>query len=211
MKSLKAVIAARLPLIAWLISLVVAILAVYVWGGMYHWRLNQLGVYQIFPVFGLLAFSLMWSQYLVTFLRSYSGAKGLHRYFTYTGYVVLTAILVHPSLFVVQLYKDGFGLPPASYHHFVPETLVWVVLLGTLSWFLLLAFEFRRIFGTKSWWRFMNYAVDLAILAIFYHGLRLGDQLRMGWFTYVWYFYGVTLVLMLAHKYWRKIRTHHAV
>jgi hypothetical protein len=47
----------------------------------------------------------------------------------------------------------------------------------------------------------MDYLVDLAVLGIFYHGLRLGDQLYGGWFRAVWYFYGVTLAAALSHKY----------
>ncbi len=201
MEYLQSRISVRLPLISWAISIFVCALAIYVWGHSWDWQITRLGVYQIFPLFGLFAFSLMWSQYLAAFLKSYSGTSGLRTYFSYTGYAVLVAILVHPSLLIVQLFRNGYGLPPFSYLNYVRPSLSWIVGIGSLSLFIFLVFELRRLLGDKPWWRFMNYAVDLAMIGIFYHGLRLGDQLHTGWFVYVWYFYGVALIAMLGYKY----------
>jgi hypothetical protein len=39
------------------------------------------------------------------------------------------------------------------------------------------------------------------MLAVMYHGLRLGQTLQQGWFRGVWLFYFVTLVLALIYKY----------
>jgi hypothetical protein len=42
------------------------------------------------------------------------------------------------------------------------------------------------------------------MLAIFYHGLRLGQQLQYGWYRYVWWFFGITLIAVLVRSYSRK-------
>ncbi|MGC1176469.1 MAG: hypothetical protein WA843_00200, partial [Candidatus Saccharimonadales bacterium] len=50
--------------IAWLLSLTVAIVALVAWGRDYNWHFLPLNSYQLFPLFGLLAYSLMWSHYM---------------------------------------------------------------------------------------------------------------------------------------------------
>jgi hypothetical protein len=39
------------------------------------------------------------------------------------------------------------------------------------------------------------------MLAVMYHGLRLGQTLQQGWFRGVWLFYFITLVWALIYKY----------
>jgi hypothetical protein len=200
--------ARNLNLMAWFLSAAVAILAFVAWGQRVAWQLTQISTYELFPLFGLLAFSLMWSHYIASAWRTYSNApKGaLHAYFEVTSLAVLVFILLHPVLLIWQLWRDGFGLPPGSYKAYVGPALVWVVLLGTISWLVFLAYEFHRKYGDQDWWRYVQYASDVAMFAIFYHSLRLGSNLQQGWFRYVWLFYGLTLAGTLVYQYWpRKI------
>ena len=191
------------------LSTLVSLLAVFAWGQSYGWQLSHLSVYQLFPLFGLLAFSLLWSQYIAGALQLFTQPAGqLQRYFTVTGYAVLLAILLHPGLLVYQRFHDGYGLPPGSYLSYVAPSLQWVALLGTVSFFILLAYELHRWFSGKSWWRYVSYLTDAAVLAIFYHSLRLGSQLMSGWFRDLWYVYGLTLVLALAAQYLFKADAH---
>ena len=48
-------------------------------------------------------------------------------------------------------------------------------------------------------------ASDVAMLAIVYHGFRLGSDLQSGWFVYVWWFYAGLLSLVLLRKYWLRL------
>ena len=50
----------------------------------------------------------------------------------------------------------------------------------------------------------MQVATDIAMLAIFYHGLRLGSLLTQGWMRAIWWFYGLTLIAALAYSYSQK-------
>jgi hypothetical protein len=188
------------------LSVTVTGLAVAAWGSMSGWHFQHLSVYRVFPLFGLLAFSWLWAQYVVLavmYARSVPGAV-LKPYFRYSGYGVLVAILLHPSLLIGQLWHDGFGLPPGSYGHFVNPRLEWVVVLGMLSLLIFLAYELHRWFGARSWWRFVFYASDVAMLAVFYHGLRLGDELMNGWYRSVWLLYGIILIAALLYIRTRK-------
>jgi hypothetical protein len=190
-------------IIAWATSLTVSLLATTAWGSYYQWQVWPIDSYHLFPVFGLLAFSLMWSHYVSGALRELLGLDKavLSHYFTTTGWAVLILICMHPGLLIYQRFRDGAGLPPRSYESYVAPGLGWVTLVGTTSLLIFLAFEFRRWFGGRRWWHYVADAGDAAMLAILYHGLRLGHQLMSGWFRYVWLFYFVTLAAVLIRKY----------
>jgi hypothetical protein len=198
--------AQRLVLFSWITSFVAAVLAFTAWGQGFSWQFSALSTYMIFPLFGLLAFSLMWSHYIVAAGREFHGLdrKTTAQYFEITSLVVLAAICAHPGLLIWQLWRDGLGLPPMSYYTYVGPSLKIAVTVGSVSFLIFLAYEFRRKFSKKPWWRFVQYASDVAMLAILYHSLSLGSNLQGGWFRYVWFFYGVTLVGSLLYIYYKK-------
>ncbi len=187
---------------AWGLSLVVTLLAIIVWGQSFDWHLT-FNAYVVFPVLGLAAYSIMWSHYIAGAGRQLLklDAGVLKSYYRFTGYAVLILICLHPGLLIYQRYRDGFGLPPHSYETYVAPGLGWVTILGSASLLVFLAFEFHRKFGKRHWWHYVTEAGDAAMLAIFYHGLRLGAQLQSGWYVYVWWFYGITLIAVLIRSY----------
>lgn len=190
------------PRLPWILSGLVGLLAIYDWGHSFDWQFGAINAYQFFPVLGLLAFSLLWSQYAVGALTPYLlKAADLTGYYRYTGYLVLLAVVLHPGILIYARFRDGFGLPPGSYESFVAPGMGWITLLGTVSLLIFLAFELHRWLGTRSWWRYVVSAGDVAMLLIFYHSLRLGSQLQGGWFRALWWFYGLSLFAILVRKY----------
>ncbi|HYH36225.1 MAG TPA: hypothetical protein VD706_01865 [Candidatus Saccharimonadales bacterium] len=187
---------------AWSLSIVTTMLSILAWGQDFNWQLS-FNAYVIFPVLGLAAYGIMWSHYIAGTAREIFrlDKKVLAGYYRLTGFLVLVLICLHPGLLIYQRFRDGFGLPPQSYETYVGPGLGWVTLLGTASLLVFLAYEFHRKFGERTWWHFVTEAGDIAMLAIFYHGLRLGLQLQDGRFRYVWWFYGVTLVAVLIRSY----------
>ena len=199
----------RLSLVAaWTLTAIVSLLAIIVWGNSYNWPIWPINTYLLFPVLGLLAFSIMWSHYMAVALRNYLklDSTKLAGYFRLTGYAVLALICLHPGLLIYQRFRDGFGLPPHSYESYVAPGLGWVTVLGTASLLVFLAFEFHRVYGERSWWHYVADASDVAMLVILYHSLRLGTQLQSGWFRGVWLFYAVSLVAALVYKYIRRYK-----
>lgn len=192
-------------LAAWSLSAVVSLVAIIAWGQSFQWHL-AFNAYVVFPVLGLVAYSIMWSHYINGTARQLLSLDKdiLKGYYRWTGFVVLALICLHPGLLIYQRFRDGFGLPPGSYETYVSPGLGWITLLGTASLLVFLAYELRRVYAQRSWWHYVAEAGDVAMLAIFYHGLRLGTQLQQGWFRYVWWFYGITLVLVLARSYTEK-------
>lgn len=193
---------------AWSSAVAVSVLAFLVWGHDNGWQLGHLNAYQLFPLLGLVAYSLMWTHYIMGTVRELSGVDRapLSMYYRWTGYAVLALICLHPGLLIYQLWRDGAGPPPHSYESYVAPGLGWITVLGSASLLIFLAFELRRWFGKRSWWHYVADASDIAMLAIFYHGLRLGADLQVGWYHYVWWFYGVTLIAVLIRKYARRLQ-----
>ena len=194
----------KLQLGAWGLSLITCAVAFIAWGQGNRWHFDDLSSYNLFPLFGLLAFSLMWSHYIIAAVRQYTGIekKYIQSYFSATAWAVLAFILLHPGLLIWQLWRDGFGLPPGSYlRNYVAPNAAWAALLGSVSLFIFLAYELHRKFKQKPWWKYVQYLSDIAMFFIFFHALRLGRQLRPDWFRMVWWVYGVSLAAALLYNY----------
>ena len=199
---------------AWSLGALVVVVAFMAWAESIRWRVFRVDSYQLFPLFGLLAFSVMWSHYIVSAVRQYLDiAKAeLKNYIEITSFLVLAALFLHPGLLVWQLWRDGFGLPPGSYlQNYVSPMLRWAALLGTVSLFIFFAYELRRRYSERQWWSYVRVATDLAMIAVFVHGLKLGRNLQSGWLESVWYVYGVTLLAAMAYTYWLRLRRRQAV
>lgn len=162
---------------------------------------SDIGPYDFFPLLGLMAFSALWSSYVVSAGAKYFDVekKKVSLFHKINAYAIIALILLHPGILVAQLYADGFGLPPASYAQYVSSNYLWVVYLGAVSLLIFLAFELRHWFAKKSWWKWVLYANDVAMFLILYHGMALGAELQSDWFRYVWWFYGVVLVTTIAY------------
>jgi hypothetical protein len=199
----------KLVIGAWGLSAAVAALALISWGQSMEWEFKKISTYDFFPLLGLLAFSLMWSHYIMSATRLHLriDRKVLRQYFEWTSWAVLVLIIFHPGLLIWQLWRDGFGLPPTSYlENYVSQGLRWAAVLGSISLFIFLAYELRRFYGKRPWWRFVQYASDAAIIAIFFHGLLLGNETDEGWYRILWYFYGVTLIFSILYIIFLKKR-----
>lgn len=197
--------------IAWTTSLVSSALAILVWGKSSGWQLS-FSPYQLFPLLGLLAFSLMWSHYVSGFISNRMAVRPetLTHYFESTGMVVLALLLLHPGILILQRFRDGYGFPPDSYKSYVAPGLGWVTTLGSIALLIFIAYEFRRKFSDRSWWKYVPMAGDAAMLAIVYHGLRLGNNLQSGLYRGVWIFYGTVLVIILGFSYYGKLQKARA-
>lgn len=198
--------ARRLQIFAWSLTTLVSVLAIVAWGQGNSWQLASLTIYQIFPLLGLLAFSIMWSHYVaaVTRLHFKIDRAVLSRYFEATSLAVLGAILLHPSLLAWESWRSGFGLPPKSSLEYVAPDMRLYVVLGMTGLVIFLAYEFRRKFGDRSWWKYVASASDVAMILIFIHSIQLGSHLQTGWFRAIWYFYGLTLLGCLGYIYYQK-------
>ena len=164
-------------------------------------ELDDLTLYDIFPPLGLMAFGLMWTHFVMGALRRYAGVSASsHRlYMPVSMGLVLALIVLHPGLLWLALYLDGFGLPPQSYMQ-VYSGQLGLIALGMTALLIFLAYELKRFFGDRSWWKYVSGAQIVGMLAIFVHAIGLGNELRTDWFFVVWIGLGVTLVVSFLYS-----------
>lgn len=129
---------------SWVLGGTTVVLAFVVWA---QQRLGggALSAYDYFPLFGLVAFSLMWTHYIVGSIRRLTEVdkKVNTLYMKATSYLVLVLILLHPAILILKLNLDGFGFPPESYAaRYGGEGMKLAILIGTIGLFIL----FRVIF-----------------------------------------------------------------
>lgn len=195
--------------LAWAISTTLCLIVIVVFAQGLKWEFNRLDAYRLFPLFGLLAFSLFLSHYIVAALRQLLDIDKnvIKRYFLLTSLAALGFVLLHPSLLVAQLFVDGFGLPPGSYlENYVAPGLKWAATLGPISLALFLAYELTRLNSFKRWVPWLQGLTDIAMILILIHGFQLGSHLQSGWFRPVWLAYAGVLLVCLGYTYFLKVR-----
>lgn len=195
-----------------ILSIVASLLAIIVWILSRHVGMRELTVYDIFPLFGLMAFTLMWAEIVSSAVTKFCGAtlpSNKHAEAVASG-LVLGLIVLHPVTLWVALFADGAGLPPVSYLsvYGVSGLAIIALLFGTISLCIFLSYELRRWFSRRPWWRFILWLQSLALALIFVHALVLGQEAGHSWFRVIWIIYGLTLIAaMIYNNHKQKRRT----
>lgn len=184
--------------LSWLGVVTMLGLVIYVWGDHASWRIGSLNTYQWFPLFGLLAWTIMALHYYLGSLRVLIPGLRKPNYFkAVTGWLVLGSILLHPGLLAYEQSKNGEGLPPDSFVSYVGEGFKLAAMLGTISLIIFLSFEvfdrIRRGNILKKFWWVISMSQSIAMVLIWIHGFRLGTHIN-GWFEIVWIVMGALLI-----------------
>lgn len=179
----------QLNLFAWALSALTSLVVIIAWGQARTWQLGSLDALSVFPLLGLLALSLLWSQYMVRVVRHRAGVDKtvLKKYFEITSSLVMIAILLHPGLLIVGLLQLGAGL--------AAPLATWGAILGALALLILLFHDLYGKFQMASWWKYVEIAADLAMLAIVVHSFKPSG---------IWYIYSLTLVLAIGYLNYQK-------
>ena len=192
--------------VIWGIFTASAVLPFIAWGNSVNWSLSSLGALQYFPLFGLLAWMIMWTHYVSGALRiKYPDLSQPKYYSKLTSWIVLFSLLLHPGLLSYKLWSLTDTTPPGSWFNFVPGMKL-AVILGSIALIIFLSFEvFDRMKDNalvKKYWLLISISQSLAMTLIFVHGLRVGTRLQEGWFMWAWLLCGLALIpcLYLIHK-----------
>lgn len=183
----------------WLLFAVVVTVPSLAWLQTYNWQL-VLTVPAIFPLLGVLAWSIMWTHYAYNWMR-------LHYHETYSAnalydkvstWLVLGLILLHPGLLGWQQYRLFGVLPPDSFYSGVAENLEPFVAIGAFALTLFLVYEIvhrlRQKQSIQKIWGWISLSQLLAMVLIFIHGLQVGQIVLSGWMIGWWIVLGVLLL-----------------
>lgn len=176
----------------------VIIVSVVAWADMRQWNFENISALALFPLLGLLAWSVMWTHYAVGGLRLVRPFVRNRLYSQISGVVVLFCLLLHPGLLAYSQFKFTDTLPPTSFYNYVGLSLQWAVLIGTIGFIIFLSFELFERLQKHGWvarnWRWISAAQMIAMILIFVHALTLGQNLQSGWFLFWWVGLGALLI-----------------
>ncbi|MDP4001425.1 MAG: hypothetical protein Q8P69_00020 [bacterium] len=166
--------------------------------GNMSWTLNSFLIFNLFPIFGLLAFTLLW-------LHAISGAfeSWLRKYIDFdqfvqnTSILILVSIILHPLLLLIPV---GFNFNQVFTYG---EKYIWLAIIG---WFLLITYDIAKLlkgkydFFVKNWTNILIIS-NIGFLITFFHSLGVGDDLQSGLLRTIWIFYGITAIVAIVYTY----------
>lgn len=151
----------------------------------------------IFPIFGLLAFTLLWLHSISgVFEEKLQAMFDFDTFVHWTALTILASMLLHPLLllFIVRfqisvLLSGGTG-----------------ILLGITGLFLLLTYDIGKLlkrrypFFSRQWQAILIIS-NIGFILTFFHSLKLGSDVQAGFMHYLWIFYGITGILAIFYTY----------
>jgi len=163
-----------------------------------YWTLGPELLSNIFPLLGILAFTLLW-------LHTISGVfePWLRKLFDFDLFVQVTSIIIFVSFvlhpFLLLIYSDFSFTKVFSYAD------LYYIRLGIIGFLLLITYDIGKFlkkydFFVRNWDTILVVST-VGFLFTFPHSLVIGSDLQSGTLRVVWIFYGVTAILSTIYTY----------
>ena len=151
----------------------------------------------IFPIFGLLAFTLLWLHAMSGVFEEWLRERFDFDFFVHwTSIVILFSIILHPLFLLIIAKFDILGIYNAN-----PKAM----LLAFIGLPLLLTYDIGKLLKTKKFfparWNAILMISTIGFILIFFHSLQIGSDLQSGFLRKLWIFYGVTAILATIYTY----------
>lgn len=151
----------------------------------------------LFPVFGILAFTLLWLHSMAGVFEVWLRERFDFDFFVHwSSLVILVSMIAHPLLLLI-LIKFNFSLLFSG-----PSR---GIIFGIIGLALLLTYDLGKML--KKWeffsrnWNAILIVSTIGTIFIFFHSLMIGSDLQSGWTRKLWIFYGVTAILGTIYTY----------
>lgn len=184
-------------------ALIAILYPIFVWFNNADLSWDKTVVFEIFPVLGLIAFSIMWLHVIGSPFR-----KTLEQYFDYKKFmavssiIVLISIALHPLLIYIGFWLIGVPGSPFTYAPGDQQYLIWIAIL---AWVIFVTYDILKKFKNTDFfarhWQTVKLISTLGLFLILFHSLGLGGDLQMGALQYVWIFYGITAAIATLYTY----------
>ncbi|HEY1074328.1 MAG TPA: hypothetical protein VGE59_01340 [Patescibacteria group bacterium] len=178
------------------LATLVILLPILVWGSSLPRPLSQVSLYELFPVFGLLAFSIFWLQLLGLLCKPYLTHLSLRPFFKWSSHAFMTFVIAHPLLLAIAQFNNHLGLPLQSFYDYVPSNLTGYINLAVIAFLVFVITEITGWIGNTPWiQKFakpLEYVNYLTFFLVFWHSIHLGQHLQSGWLLTVWWFFVIT-------------------
>lgn len=176
----------------WLLFIAVVVVGCVAYFSSHNWQITEIfsSGLVIFPLLGILAWSIMWTHFAYGALRIKYNFPKNKVYSTVSGWMVLSLILLHPGILALEMYKSTKLLPPKSILLYAGESFFWAIMLAEIALLIFLSYEvFDRIKDKpiiKKNWLWISLSQMIAMTFIFVHSMAVGHNLNSGWFRVYW-------------------------
>jgi hypothetical protein len=180
------------------------------WGQTYSWEFSHRTASELFPLFGLLAYSLMWQQvFVLNVFRNLS--PNFRKWFgVIAGLAIFICILLHPLLLARAQFELTDKLPPESWYKYVSGKYREYITLGVIAWLTFLAYDVARLVKNTTWYPryswIIRYSGHAAFFLIFIHSTQLGSHLQSGIFRALWMFFAASALVIISREAYRDIK-----
>lgn len=165
-----------------------------------QWSANvQVVLSNLFPLFGLAAFSLLWLHALSGVFEPWlRPVINFDRFISITAILILSCILCHPVL-LLMLFSLNINAILVTYG-------TWYIVLGFVGWCLLMSYDLlkpsakRGGFWAKHWTKVLLVS-NVGFLITYFHAMGLGSDLQTGMLRNIWMFYGITAFACIIYTY----------
>jgi len=192
-------------IILFLLAAVAVLYPVWFWYHGASLSFQTIVFFDLFPLFGLIAFSTMWLHIIGGAFRSQ-----LSKYIDFENFVfvssliVLVSLILHPLLLFVAIQTNGGNV--FDYVQSGNEYLIW---LAVTAWIIFITYDILKMLKNKGIfakrWELIKFISTLAFFLTLIHSLGIGRDLQSGTLRSVWIFYGVSAALATFYSYvWRK-------
>lgn len=170
------------------------------------WDVSRLSYLTVFPVLGLVAFTLMWGHIMVAYFRhKYPDMFDYAAYYRQSSHAVLILIILHPLLLVLHQASNDLTV----FDYAAPAMRVFIV-FGSLAFLGFMIYEvvnrLKEKPAIKRNWQYVVAMNRVAFILVYIHGLMLGQHLASGPMRLLWLFFGLTTAAYYIWAYRREIR-----
>ncbi len=162
------------------------------------WALDSTLTLNLFPLFGLIAFSLLWLHAISGVFEPWLRKQiNFDNFVNRTSTLILICLTLHPLLLLVNF---EFNLNSILFSYEIKY-----IRLAIAGWVLLIIYDVSKPFKNRAFfsrnWNKILIISTIGFLMTFFHSLALGSDLQSGMLRAVWIFYGATTILSTFYTY----------
>mgnify|MGYP001616887706 CR=1 FL=1 len=162
----------------------------------------------LFPLVGLVAFFLVWTQVMIGSLRPWWQRlfPGIVRWHRKIGIFVLLFALLHPLLLII-----GIGLASFFHRTLIPPVLIPWIWVGEVQLFLILVTTLTALMNRATWlrrrWRLFHLLNYIVFCLVWLHSWFLGIDVTRTSLRWLWYFFAGTFLIAVTSRIIHSLRS----
>jgi len=161
------------------------------------WTIDKTLIGNLFPIFGLTAFGLLWLHAISGVFEPWLRKQfDFDRYVHVTSIIIFICIILHPLLLFIQLGSNFLQI------FVMGGKYIW---LGAIGWLLLITYDVGKYLNKYDFfvrhWKKILLISTLGFLLAFFHSINIGSDLAVGPLRTLWMFYGVTAIISTIYTY----------